>query len=91
MVQLSLRSPERRWYLLFRDGDRQLITLLGPFKDGEDSARTAMAMLLALDGEMTNLIDWTSPDICVPYLYSSVEVMDLSSDEVAAMAGTAQA
>jgi hypothetical protein len=76
-------TPERKWYVLLRNGDFEPIGLLGPMKQGREGAELAVASMTATDRLLTDQIDWDSETVTSPYFYHSLHIMDLTPAECA--------
>jgi hypothetical protein len=74
---------ERRWFLVFRDEDEQIESLLGPIRGGEEAARQLVEEYLALEERLAAATEWDSPMISAPYRPYFVGAMDLDEEEIA--------
>jgi hypothetical protein len=81
---------ERRWYLMFKDPDGGLDGLIGPIVGDKPAAETLMAQMLATDQAIEQAVDWqAAPEtVCARYTFGSVQVLDLSPDEVKSLGGS---
>lgn len=77
--------PERGWYLKFSDPDGILDGLLGPMVGGRERAEEIAALLLDREQKIADAVDWSSPAVCAPYWFATVEVIDLSPAEIEAL------
>lgn len=86
-------KPQRRPYLVFEDGETNILGLTGPYRD-KPAALAAMSTLLAADKQAMHGWDLDSvpPEgQCIFAPWYMVRVWDLSVEEIQALGAATQA